>query len=161
MRTKRIAILALALFALLATVAYGGFKAGKYKGHTKAKVCVKIVNGSCQKFRKGKISFRVHKKSTGSYLNSTKFEIRLNCSDGSHVNEKVSIGGKLPISNSGKFNGTAPTSGGTGSTKISGKVKGKKAHGKLSRSERLDDQNNEDANGRKCSASTKWSAKKS
>lgn len=160
MRMKRIAVVALALFALLATVAYAGFKAGKYNGHTKAKICTKIVNGQCQKFRKGKISFKVHKTSTVDYLNNTKFEIRLNCSDGSHVNEKVAIRGKLTIDGSGKFKGSAPTSGGTGQTKLSGKVKGKHANGKLSRSERLDDNNNEDANGRKCSASTKWSAKK-
>ena|SRR2546423_986154 len=157
MRMKRIAVVTLALFALLVTVAYAGWKTGKYKGHTKAQYCAKVVNGKCQKFRKGRLSFKVHK----TYVNHTKFELRLTCTDGRHVNESLSIKGQLVLSNKGHFAGVAPTPGGTGQTKFSGRVKGKKAHGKLSRSERLDDQNQEDPNGTKCSASTKWTAKKS
>jgi len=166
MRMMRTAILVVSLLVATATVAFAAtsWKTGRYAGRTDAKFCVKFKNGSCSKFAKGKISFRVNSNSVGAPANAkggqVKFQVREKCADKSFSNFNVRLDGEAALSSKGKFSSNVTTGGGTGKDKISGKVSGSHASGKLRRFDKEDSKGNEDPNGVKCdSGVVHWSAK--
>ena len=156
MRMKRTAILVVSLLVVSATVAFAAtsWKTGSYAGKTDAKFCVKFKNGACSKFAKGKISFRVNSNSIGAPRSAKsgqlKFQVREKCADGSFSNFNVKLDGEAALSSKGKFSSNVTTAGGTGKDKISGKVSGSHASGKLRRFDKEDSKGNEDPNGVKC-----------
>ena len=167
MRMKRTVVLVVSLLVASATVAFAAtsWKTGNYAGKTDAKFCVKFKNGSCSKFAKGKISFRVNSNSVGAPANAksgqVKFQVREKCADKSFSNFNVRLDGEAALSSKGKFSSNVSTGGGTGKDKISGKVSGSHASGKLRRFDKEDAQGNEDPNGVKCdSGVVHWHAER-
>src|SRR2546425_384440 len=142
MRLKRTAALVVSLLAISATAALAvtSWKTGHYAGKTDRNYCATFSGGKCTKFRKGKISFHVSKDSVGapSGGGQIKFEVREKCEDGTSGNWVVVISGESPLSSKGKFSSVVETAGKTGKDRISGRVSGSEATGKLRRNDKED-----------------------
>jgi hypothetical protein len=165
MRMKRTAILVVSLLLATTTVALAAtWQTGNYAGHTKALYCVKFKNGSCKKFAKGKVSFRVNATTIGAAANAKhgqiKFQVREKCADKTFSNWPVRINGEGPIDSNGKFSSSVKTAKGTGRDQFKGKVSGSNASGQLRRFDKEDHKGRENKNGVKCDSGwVKWSAK--
>jgi hypothetical protein len=154
MRPTRIFVLALALLAISATaaIAAASWETGDYSGKTEGKYFTK--KGT---LRQAKISFTVKKHK----ITNIHYEMRVICPNGNRTSFLVAPKGSLPLDSNGKFSGSAPSPGNTGEDRISGKVSGTDASGKVRSFDREDNKHNEKANGMKCdSGKVKWSAKK-
>ena len=154
MKLRRIAVVALAIFALSAAVAVAQTEVDHYRGHTEGKVLVR--SGDDWKFRHGKISFDV----SGNRVSNIRFEIRVACDESDrHFSYVVSHGGSLPLDKDGQFDGTASTNGNTGKDRIKGEVDGDHASGFVARSIRLNKSGKEQRPGELCaSGRVEWSA---
>jgi hypothetical protein len=151
----RTAALLLSLLAISASIALAAttWKTGQYAGKTDGNYCVHHdAHGKCTKFRKGRISFHVGKDSVGAASGGgqIRFEVREKCQDGTFGNWAVVISGEVPLNGHGRFTYVVDTAGKTGKDRISGRVSGSEATGKLRRTDKEDATGNEDPNGVAC-----------
>lgn len=151
MSPRRIAVLALAIFAVSATVAFAA-DSGPYRGHTEGLYFSPSDGGH---YRQAKISFTL----TGNQVHNIRFEIRVECADDSHRSFVVKHGGSLFLNEDGKFHGSATTNGNTGTDRISGTIHGPRASGAVSRTIRLTKSGQESSTGMACSSGrVEWKA---
>ena len=143
MSPRRIALLALAIFAVSATVALA-YEPGHYHGHTEGL----YFSPSEREYRSATVSFDIHNGRVFNIL----FEIRVECSDDSHRSFVVKHGGSLPIGEEGRFHGSATTDGGTGKDRFSGRVVDERVSGAVSRTIRLTKSGKESSTGMQCSS---------
>jgi hypothetical protein len=143
MSPRRIALLALAIFAVTATVALA-YEPGHYHGHTEGL----YFSPTEREYRSATVSFDIH---NGRVFN-IRFEIRVECSDDSHRSFVVKHGGSLPIGEEGRFHGSATTNGGTGTDRFSGRVVDERVSGAVSRTIKLTKSGKESSTGMQCSS---------
>jgi hypothetical protein len=151
MSPRRIVVLALAIFALSATVAFA--EQGRYRGHTEGLYFT--TAGQDGHYRQAKISFNL----VGNRVQNFRWEIRVECADDSHRSFVVKPTGFLTLDDDGKFVGRVATPGGTGFDRISGRIRHERASGAVRRVIRLSSSGQETAGGQSCnSGRVDWKA---
>ena len=149
MSPRRIALLALAIFAVTATVAWA--ETNKYRGTTEGL----FFSPTEREYRKATIKFKV----SGNRVIDPRWEIRVECADDSHRSFVIKTHGFLTIGDDGEFAGRVATPGGTGFDRISGRIRGERASGAVRRSVRLNSAGQETAGGQSCnSGRVEWQA---
>jgi hypothetical protein len=145
MSVRRIAVVALAIFAVSATVAIAA-ESGPYRGHTQGLYFSSAGEGH---YRQAKIAFNVV---GGNHITNLRWEIRVECADDTHKSYVIKPSGFLTLNEDGKFAGRVATPGGTGFDRISGRIRGDRASGAVSRTIKLGAGGTESAGGQSCSS---------
>jgi hypothetical protein len=151
MSPRRIAVLALAIFALTASVAFA--EQGRYRGHTEGLFF--STAGQDGHYRQAKISFTLN----GNRVQNFRWEIRVECADDSHRSYVIKPTGFLTLDGDDHFVGRVATPGGTGFDRISGTIRGERATGAVRRAIKLGANHQEAAGGQSCnSGRVEWAA---
>ena len=120
MSPRRIVILALAIFALTASVAFA--ESHKFRGKTEGLYFT--TSGQDGHYRQAKIGFT----RTGNRLTNFRWEIRVECSDDTHKSFVIKPSGFLTLDEDGRFAGRVTQANGS-FDRISGRVVGERASG--------------------------------
>jgi hypothetical protein len=121
MSPRRIVILALAIFALTASVAIAA-ESQKFRGHTEGLFFT--TAGQDGHYRQAKIGFT----KIGNRLTNFRWEIRVECSDDTHKSFVIKPSGFLTLDDEGRFAGRVTQANGS-FDRISGRIRGERASG--------------------------------